>query len=164
MELHPDKTRLIVFGRFAAASRKQRGQGKPETFNFLGVNHLCGQSRLGGMFLVLRKTIRTRLLARLKELKEELMKRWHQPEAELGRWLRPVVQGFFNYHAVSGNLASLKSFRLEVSKRWLRALGRRGQENPMTRARLTPLLERWLPIPKILLPYPNLRFDTKHLR
>ncbi len=164
LELHPEKTRLIEFGRFAAASRKQRGQGKPETFNFLGFTHICGQSRKSGKFLVLRKTTRTRLLAKLKELKEELRKRWHQPGAELGRWLRTVVQGYFNYHAVPGNLASLKSFRLEVSKRWLRALRRRGQKRPMTWARLTSLVERWLPIPKILHPYPNLRFDAKHLR
>ena len=164
LELHPDKTRLIEFGRFAAASRKQRGEGKPETFNFLGFTHICGQSRKNGKFLVLRQTIRKRLLAKLTELKVELRRRWHQPVAELGRWLRSVVQGYFNYHAVPGNLASLKSFRREVSKRWFRALRRRGQKHPMIWLRLRPLLERWLPIPKILHPYPNLRFDAKYLR
>jgi len=95
-------------------------------------------------------------------LSEELRRRWHQTVEELGQWLRSVVQGYFNYHAV--NLTSLKSFRLEVSKRWLRALRRRGQKHPMTWARLGPLIERWLPIPKILHPYPNLRFDAKYLR
>jgi hypothetical protein len=107
----------MEFGRYAVANRKQRGEGKPETFNFLGFTHICGQTKKTGKFIVLRKTIRKRLLAKLKELKEELRKRWHQPVDELGRWLRSVVQGYFNYHAVPGNLASLKSFRLEVSKR-----------------------------------------------
>jgi RNA-directed DNA polymerase len=89
---------------------------------------------------------------------------WHQPVDELGRWLRSVVQGYFNYHAVPGNLASLKSFRLEVSKRWLRALRRRSQKSRMSWAKLAALVECWLPFPKILHPYPNLRFDAKHLR
>jgi RNA-directed DNA polymerase len=164
LELHPDKTRLMEFGRYAVANRKQRGEGKPETFNFLGFTHICGQTKKTGKFIVLRKTIRKRLLAKLKELKEELRKRWHQPVEELGRWLRSVVQGYFNYHAVPGNLASLKSFRLEVSKRWLRALRRRSQKSRMSWAKLTALVECWLPFPKILHPYPNLRFDAKHLR
>jgi len=164
LELHPDKTRLMEFGRYAVANRKQRGEGKPETFNFLGFTHICGQTKKTGKFIVLRKTIRKRLLAKLKELKEELRKRWHQPVEELGRWLRSVVQGYFNYHAVPGNLASLKSFRLEVSKRWLRALRRRSQKSRMSWAKLAALVECWLPFPKILHSYPNLRFDAKHLR
>jgi len=164
LELHPDKTRLIEFGRFAAASRKQRGAGKPETFDFLGFTHICGQTRKHGKFVVLRKTVRKRLLAKLKELKAELRRRWHQPVAELGRWLRSVVQGYYNYHAVPGNLASLNSFRQEVSKRWFRALCRRGQKHPMTWVRFKPILERWLPFPKPLHPYPTLRFDAKYLR
>jgi len=164
LELHPDKTRLIEFGRFAVASRKQRGEGKPETFDFLGFTHICGQSRKNGKFLVLRKTMRKRLLTKLKELKEELRQRWHESVAELGRWLRSVVQGYFNYHAVPGNIASLRSFRLEVTRRWLRALRRRGQKHPMTWDRLQPAADHWLPIPKILHPYPDLRFDARHLR
>ena len=164
LELHPDKTRLIEFGRFAAASRKQRGAGKPETFDFLGFTHICGQSRKYGKFLVLRKTVRKRLLAKLKELKEELRRRWHEPVEDLGKWLRSVVQGYFNYHAVPGNLASLNSFRQEVSKRWFRALRRRGQKHPMTWAQLGPLIKRWLPLPTPLHPYPSLRFDAKYLR
>jgi len=92
LELHPDKTRLIEFGRFVAASRKQRGKGKPETFNFLGFTHICGQARKNGKFLVLRKTIRKRLLAKLKEVKDELRKRMHQPLAEVGKWLKSVIQ------------------------------------------------------------------------
>jgi len=164
LELHPDKTRLIEFGRFAAVSRKQRGKGKPETFDFLGFTHICGQSRKHGKFLVLRKTVRKRLLAKLNELKEELRRRWHEPVEDLGKWLRSVVQGYFNYHAVPGNLASLNRFRQEVSKRWFRALRRRGQKHPMTWAQLGPLIKRWLPLPKPLHPYPHLRFDAKYLR
>ena len=164
LELHPDKTRLIEFGRFAAANRKQRGEGKPETFNFLGFTHICGQSRKNGKFLVLRKTIRKRLLAKLKEVKDELRMRMHRPLAEVGKWLRSVVQGYFNYHAVPGNLASLQSFRLEVCKRWLRVLFRRSQKSRMTWGRIASFAEHWLPLPKILHPYPNLRFDAKHPR
>ena len=164
LELHPDKTRLIEFGRFAAASRKRRGQGKPETFNFLGFTHICGRTRKQGKFLVLRKTIRKRLLTKLKELKMELRRRRHQPVADLGKWLRSVVQGFFNYHAVPGNLESLKCFRLEVSKRWMRALRRRSQKHRMNWERLASLMDRWLPVPKLLHPYPTLRFDAKHPR
>ena len=164
LELHPDKTRLIEFGRFAAASRKRRGEGKPETFDFLGFTHICGQTRKSGKFLVLRKTMRKRLLAKLKELKEELRNRWHESVADLGRWLRSVVQGYFYYHAVPGNIASLSSFRLEVERRWLRALRRRGQKHTMTWVQLQPVADHWLPLPKILHPYPNLRFDAKHPR
>ena len=164
LELHPDKTRLIEFGRFVAASRKQRGQGKPETFNFLGFTHICGQARKNGKFLVLRKTIRKRLLAKLKEVKDELRKRMHQPLAEVGKWLKSVVQGYFNYHAVPGNFVSLRSFRLEVSKRWLRVLRCRSQKSRMSWKRLAGFVEQWLPSPRILHPYPYLRFDAKHLR
>jgi len=164
LELHPDKTRLIEFGRFVAASRKQRGKGKPETFNFLGFTHICGQARKNGKFLVLRKTIRKRLLAKLKEVKDELRKRMHQPLAEVGKWLRSVIQGYFNYHAVPGNIVSLRSFRLEVSKRWLRVLHCRSQKSRMTWKRLAVFVEQWLPPPRILHPYPYLRFDAKHPR
>ena len=164
LELHPDKTRLIEFGRFVAASRKQRGKGKPETFNFLGFTHICGQARKNGKFLVLRKTIRKRLLAKVKEVKDELRKRMHQPLAEVGRWLRSVVQGYFNYHAVPGNIVSLRTFRLEVSKRWLRVLRCRSQNSRITWKRLAGFAEQWLPLPRILHPYPYLRFDAKYLR
>jgi hypothetical protein len=108
LELHPDKTRLIEFGRHAAAKRGQRGEGKPETFDFLGFTHICGKTGKTGRFIVKRQTIRKRLSAKLRELKEELRRRWRQPVAEVGRWLRSVVQGYFNYHAVPGNLDRLK--------------------------------------------------------
>jgi hypothetical protein len=164
LELHPDKTRLIEFGRFAAARRKERGEGKPETFNFLGFTHICGQTWKRGKFLVLRKTIHKRLSAKLRALKEELLRRRHMPVAELGKWLRSVVQGYFNYHAVPGNLANLRSFRMQVIRRWMRALRRRSQKHRITWPRLVALADRWIPRPAILHPYPNLRFDAKHPR
>src|ERR1700756_3905383 len=164
LELHPDKTRLIEFGRYAVANRKERGAGKPETFNFLGFTHICGQTWKTGKFLVLRKTIHKRLSAKLRALKEELRRRKHLSVAELGKWLRSVVQGYFNYHAVPGNMASLRSFRLQVIRRWMRALRRRSQKHRITWPRLVALADRWLPRPAILHPYPNLRFDAKHPR
>jgi len=114
--------------------------------------------------IVLRNTIHKRLSAKLRALKEELLRRRHLSLAELGRWLRSVVQGHFNYHAVPGNLASLRSFRKQVIRRWMRALRRRGQKHRLTWPRLVALADRWLPRPAILHPYPNLRFDAKHPR
>ncbi|HYU47035.1 MAG TPA: group II intron reverse transcriptase/maturase [Terriglobales bacterium] len=164
LELHPDKTRLIEFGRHAAEKRRQRGGGKPETFDFLGFTHICGKTRKTGRFIVKRQTIRKRLSAKLRELKEELRRRWHQPVAEVGRWLRSVVQGYFNYHAVPGNLDRLKSFRSQVIWCWYRALRRRSQRSRMTWVRFRPLMIRWIPSARILHPHPNVRFDAMHPR
>jgi RNA-directed DNA polymerase len=164
LELHPDKTRLIEFGRHAAELRKQRGEGKPETFTFLGFTHLCGLTRKTGRFIVKRQTIRKRLSAKLKALKAELRHRWHTPVVQLGQWLRSVVQGWFNYHAVPGNIDSLNAFRSQVLRLWFRALRRRGQRRPMTWARFLLLVRRWLPSARILHPHPNVRFDATHPR
>ncbi len=164
LELHPDKTRLIEFGRHAAENRKQRGEGKPEVLKFLGFTHMCGKTRKTGRFIVKRKTIRKRLSAKLSELKEELRRRWHQPVAEVGKWLKSVVQGHFNYYAVPGNMDNLNSFRAQVLWRWYRALRRRSQRDRMTWERFWPLVNRWIPSAKILHPYPNVRFDAKYLR
>ncbi len=164
LELHPDKTRLIEFGRHAAENRKQRGEGKPEVFNFLGFTHMCGKTRKTGRFIVRRKTIQKRLSAKLSELKKELRRRWHQPVAEVGKWLRSVVQGYLNYHAVPGNMDSLNSFRAQVIWRWYRALRRRSQRDRMTWERFWPLVDRWIPSAKILHPHPNVRFDARYLR
>src|SRR5215469_12721449 len=164
LELHPDKTRLIEFGRHAAVNRKRRGEGKPEVFNFLGFTHMCGKTRKTGRFIVKRQTIRKRLSAKLSELKEELRRRWHQPVAEVGKWLRSVVQGYFNYHAVPGNMDSLNSFRAQVIWRWYRALRRRSQRDRMTWERFLTLVGRWIPSAKILHPHPNVRFDAMHPR
>ena len=164
LELHPDKTRLIEFGRQAAEHRKQRGEGKPEVFNFLGFTHVCGKTRKTNRFIVKRKTIPKRLAAKLRELKGELRRRWHQPVVEVAAWLRSVVQGYFNYHAVPGNMDSLNSFRAQVIWRWYRALRRRSQRDRMTWERFWPLVDRWIPSAKILHPHPNLRFDARHPR
>jgi RNA-directed DNA polymerase len=164
LELHPDKTRLIEFGREAATNRKQRGEDKPEVFDFLGFTHMCGVTRTTGRFIVKRKTIRKRLSGKLGELKEELRRRWHQPVAEVGKWLKSVVQGYFNYHAVPGNMDSLNSFRAQVIWRWYRALRRRSQRDKMTWERFWPLVDRWIPSAKILHPHPNVRFDAIHPR
>jgi RNA-directed DNA polymerase len=164
LELHPDKTRLIEFGRFAIANRERRDVGKPETFNFLGFTHICGKTRKNGRFTVTRKTIRKRLTAKLRELKEELRRRGHEPIGEVGKWLRSVVQGYFNYHAVPGNTDSLNSFRTQVLWYWHRALQRRSQKGRMTWERFASLSARWIPHPQILHPYPDLRFDATHPR
>jgi len=164
LELHPDKTRLIEFGRNAAEIRRKAGDSKPETFDFLGFTHICGWTRKTGRFIVKRKTIRKRLSAKLRELKEELRRRWHRPVAEVGRWLRSVVRGYFNYHAVPGNLDSLKAFRHQVIWRWYRALRRRSQRSRMTWTQFRPLLIRWIPTARILHPHPNVRFDAMHPR
>ena len=164
LELHPDKTRLIEFGRFAAENRKRRGEGKPETFHFLGLTHICGKTWKNGKFIVMRKTIRKRLIAKLNQVKAALRRRMHQPLAEVGRWLRSVVQGYFNYHAVPGNLPSPRSFRIEVRKRWLCVIRRRSQRSRNTWELFERIAEQWLPVPKILHPYPHLRFDATHPR
>jgi len=164
LELHPDKTRLIEFGRYAAENRKQRGEDKPETFNFLGFTHICGKARKTGRFTVKRKTVQKRLSTKLREVKEELRRRWHVPVAEVGKWLRSVVQGYFNYHAVPGNMDSLKSFRTQVIWQWYRALWRRSQKGRLTWERFGPLVARWIPHAQILHPYPDLRFDAKYPR
>jgi group II intron reverse transcriptase/maturase len=164
LELHPDKTRLIEFGRFAAEDRKRRGQGKPETFNFLGFTHICAKNRKTGGFSVDRKTIRKRLSAKLKAVREELRRRWHEPVAEVGKWLRSVVQGYFNYHAVPGNIDSLQSFRAQVVWHWSRALQRRSQKSRMPWERFGPLVARWIPSAVILHPRPAMRFNARYLR
>src|SRR5579875_99397 len=164
LELHPDKTRLIEFGRYAAENRKQRGEGKPETFNFLGFTHICGKTRKTGRFTVKRRTVQKRLSAKLHEVKEELHRRWHVPVTEVGRWLRRVVQGYFNYHAVPGNVDSLKRFRTQVIGHWYRALWRRSQKGRMTWKRFGHLVACWIPHVQILHPYPNVRFDARNPR
>ena len=159
-----DKTRLIEFGREAAENRKRGGASKPEGFDFLGFIHMCGKTRKTGRFIVKRKTIRKRLSAKLKELQAEMRRRWHQPAADTGRWLRSVVQGYFNYHAVPGNMDSLNSFRAQVIWRWRRALRRRSQRSQLTWERFWRLVDRWIPSAHIQHPHPNLRFDVKHPR
>jgi len=163
LSLHPEKTRLIEFGRYAAARRAQRGVGKPETFNFLGFRIICGTSRRG-RFLLKRKSRLDRMRAKLKEIKEELRKRMHQPIPEQGAWLKQVVAGYFNYHAVPTNGRALSLFRIEVTRRWQQVLGRRSQNGAIDWVRMTKLVDDYLPKPRILHPWPDKRFAVKHPR
>ena len=163
LSLNPDKTRLIEFGRHAADRRTRRGLGKPETFNFLGFTFICGRSRKG-KFLVKRKSRRDRMRAKLKEIKEELRRRMHQPIPEQGKWLRQVVRGYFAYHAVPTNLSALGGFRHHVARLWLRTLRRRSQKDKFAWERLEKLADDWLPKPTILHPWPNVRFAVRHSR
>jgi RNA-directed DNA polymerase len=163
LSLHPDKTRLIEFGRYAASNRKRRGLGKPETFNFLGFTLICGQSRQG-RFLLKRKSRRDRMRVKLQEIKEELRRRMHRPVPEQGRWLNQVVSGFFAYHAVPTNSRALVAFRYHVTVLWRRALRRRSQKDACTWERIAKMANDWLPKPHILHPWPNQRFAVKHPR
>jgi len=163
LSLHPEKTRLIEFGRHAAADREKRGLGKPETFSFLGFTFICGKSRQG-RFLIKRKTRQDRMMAKLLELKEEMRHRMHWPISEQGKWLRQVVTGFFNYHAVPTNGRALTAFRHHVMTLWRRTLQRRSQKDPTTWDRIARLAEEWLPKPRILHPWPSVRFAVKHPR
>ena len=130
----------------------------------LGFTHICGQGWENGKFFVLRKTTRKRLIAKLKQVKAALRVRMHQPLVEVGRWLRRIVQGYFNYHVVPGNLASLRTFRFEVRKRWLQVIRRRSQRSRNTWELFERIADQWLPVPTILHPYPLVRFDAKYLR
>ena len=163
LSLHPDKTRLIEFGRFAADRRKQRGLGKPETFKFLGFIFICGKSRRGE-FLVHRKSRRDRMRTKLQEVKKELRKRKHQPIPEQGRWLGQVVRGYFAYHAVPTNGSRLGAFRYFVTKLWLRTLRRRSQKDRFAWERIARLANDFLPQPRNLHPWPSARFAVKYSR
>ena len=164
LALHPEKTRLVEFGRFAAERRKKRGEGKPETFDFLGFTHMCGQSRKDGRFFVRRQSIQKRLRAKLQLVKEQLRRRRHDPVPEVGQWLQRVVQGWYNYHAVPCNWTRLQQFRSQVIWLWFRALRRRSERRPLRWVRFCPLIDVWIPRPKILHPWPSVRFAATHPR
>ncbi len=163
LSLHPAKTRLIEFGRFAASNRNRRGLGKPETFNFLGFTFICGQTR-AGKFLVKRVSRRDRVRATLKEVKSELRRRMHRSIPEQGGWLKQVVTGFFNYHAVPTNGRALSGFRHGIIRYWLRTLRRRSQRHDLTWEKMIKLAADWLPKPGIRHPWPRDRFAVKHPR
>jgi group II intron reverse transcriptase/maturase len=163
LSLHPEKTRLIEFGRQAVDRRGQRGLGKPETFNFLGFTHICGRSR-HGKFLLKRKSRRDRMRGKLKEIKEEMRQRMHQPIPEQGRWLARVVSGYFAYHAVPTNSASIGAFRHHVVDLWRCSLSRRSQRGGITWQRIKQIADDWLPKPKVLHPWPQQRFAVRHSR
>jgi len=163
LEVHPDKTRLIEFGRYAATRRKNRGLGKPETFTFLGFVHICGKSRNGG-FLLWRKSRRDRMHAKLQAIKTDLRRKMHETLSAQGRWLRAVVMGYYNYHAVPTNSASLAAFRQHVLILWYRTLRRRSQKDRTSLETVGKVADKWLPLPRILHPWPNQRFAVKHPR
>ena len=163
LTLHPEKTRLIEFGRYAASNRKRRGLGKPETFTFLGFTFICGTSRRG-YFRIHRKSRRDRRMAKLKEIKEELRRRLHQSIPEQGKWLKHVIAGYFAYHAVPTNIQALMAFRFHVISLWGRALRRRSQKDGTTWKRVLKIADDYLPKPRILHPWPNQRFAVKHPR
>ena len=162
LELHPEKTRLIEFGRFAASNRLERKQGKPETFDFLGFTHICSETREGKRFIVKRETIAKRMTAKLKEVKETLKRNRHEPVEKLGEWLNRVVRGYFNYHAVPGNSFKLSAFRILIVRIWYKALKSRGQRSRMNWKRFGPLADYWIPKALILHPYPSVRFYARH--
>jgi len=163
LELHDEKTRLLEFGRNASGRRRRQGLGKPETFNFLGFTFICGRSRRGA-FLLRRQTRRDRMRAKLREVKAELRRRMHATIPEQGRWLQAVVRGFFAYHAVPTNIRALQAFRHHVTVLWRRALQRRSQKGRLTWPRIKRLADDWLPVPRILHPWPSERFAVTHPR
>ena len=160
LDVHPEKTRLLEFGPYAADNRRRRGLGKPETFNFLGFTHICAKKRSNGRFTVLRQTIRKRLQAKLQEVKAELRRRMHRPIREQGAWLRSVVGGHVRYYGVPMNTPALRTFRRQVERLWLRTLRRRGQRHRLTWARMQRHIDYWLPPARVSHPYPLRRLGV----
>lgn len=163
LALHPEKTRLIAFGRYAAAQRQRQGLKKPETFTFLGFTFICGKSRQG-FFLIKRKSRRDRMRAKLKSIKEELRCRMHAPIPETGQWLKQVVSGYFNYHAVPTNGRALNAFHHRVSDMWRHVLRRRSQKDYTSWRTMERWIASWLPKPRVLHPWPQQRFAVKYPR
>ena len=163
LSLHPTKTRLIEFGRYAAKNRRERGEGKPETFDFLGFTHISGKTR-NGQFTIHRRTVKKRMRAKLQAIKTELRKRKHHTISETGRWLRAVVRGYLNYHAIPGNSQTLEAFCTQVRRLWLATLRRRGQKHRMPWSRYANIANRWIPRPRVVHPYPSVRFYAKYSR
>jgi group II intron reverse transcriptase/maturase len=160
LELHPDKTRLIEFGRWAAHNRAKRGAGKPETFTFLGFTHICGKTKQRGWFQLVRVTERKRMRAKLAVLKHELKVRCNDPVPETGAWLGSVLRGHYQYYGVPLNYHALAQFRHHVRHLWRRALSRRSQKGHVTCRRMRRLAKRWLPEPRLCHPYPNVRLGV----
>jgi RNA-directed DNA polymerase len=157
LKLHPEKTRLIEFGRFASQDRQSRGEGKPETFNFLGFTHQCGTDQRG-KFTVIRKTMRQRMLKKLKAVNLELRRRMHQPVDEQGRYIRALIRGHLNYYGVPLNSRAIRAFRTLVIRLWKKWLSRRSEKGYVTWDRMQRYIERWVPSAVICHPYPSARF------
>jgi len=164
LELHPEKTRLIEFGRYAAKRRKEHGERRPETFNFLGLTHICGTNPETGYFVIHRKTMGRRIAAKLKEIKATLRQRLHGSLADTIKWLQSMVRGYFQYHAIPGNEVRLQAFRHDVLRLWMRQLRRRSQRSGWTWERFLERLGVLIPEVRILHPYPSVRFAAKHPR
>jgi RNA-directed DNA polymerase len=162
LELHPEKTRLIEFGRYAAENRARRGDRKPETFEFLGFTHICAKTR-NGRFKLKRVTSKKKMRAKLRAVKTEIRRRWHHSIPEQGRWLASVLAGHYRYYAVPDNIRALQAFREAIIRLWLKALRRRSQRSGMTWERIGRFAERWLPTARIHHPWPTTRFDAKTL-
>jgi group II intron reverse transcriptase/maturase len=160
LELHPDKTRLIEFGRHAARRRRARGLGRPETFDFLGFTHLCGTSKKG-RFWLRRITITKRMRTKLREVNDQLKRRRHQPIPEQGQWLASVVRGHRAYYAVPGNTDAVAAFRTQTTRHWYKALRRRSQRTRLNWERMNRLANRWLPPARVMHPFPEMRFDVR---
>ena len=164
LELHPEKTRLIEFGRYAEERRARRSEGPPETFDFLGFTHISGKTRRGD-FTIHRKTARKKFQAKLKDLKVKLKRKLHAALPQVGSWLQSVLRGWYRYYAVPGNYQRLQQFRDAVQEMWLRALRRRSQRGrSFTWERFAKVCKGWLPSPKIEHPYPEVRFAATHPR
>jgi group II intron reverse transcriptase/maturase len=160
LELHPDKTRLLEFGRHAAWRRAARGVGKPETFDFLGFTHLCGKTKTG-RFWLRRITISKRMRAKLREVNDQLKRRRHQPIPLQGQWLAAVVRGHLAYYAVPGNTDAVAAFRTQATRHWYKALRRRSQRTRLNWERMNRIATRWLPPARVKHPFPNVRFDAR---
>jgi len=164
LEIHSEKTRLIEFGRFAMANRERRGEGKPETFEFLGFTHIGALTR-NGRFTVKRLSMAKRLRRKIQEVSGKLREIRHAPVPEQGHWLRQVIQGYFNYHAIPGNRRALDAFRTLLARAWFRSLRTRSQKaRHLTWDRMQVVISRWLPKPRILHPYPNQRLCVQYPR
>jgi RNA-directed DNA polymerase len=160
LELHPDKTRLLEFGRHAAWKRRRRGAGKPETFDFLGFTHICATNR-AGRFWIKRITIAKRMRAKLAEIKIELKRRWHHPIPEQGQWLASVLRGHYAYYAVPGNSDAVNDLRFQATRLWRKRLRRRSQRARLNWARMKRIANRWLPRPRVMHPFPEVRFAAR---
>jgi RNA-directed DNA polymerase len=159
LELHPDKTRLIEFGRYAVERRKNRGEGKPSTFNFLGFTHICEATEKG--FWVKRIPRKEKIRATLKELKTALRRVMHEPISRVGAWLKRVLDGYYAYYAVPGGLWPLSKMRRQLGYLWYKVLLRRDQLRALTWARMTPIVDKWLPQPHLMHPLPAVRFAVR---
>lgn len=162
LELHPDKTRLIRFGKHARAQCEKRKEGKPKSFDFLGFTHCCGRTRNGKHYKLVRLTIKKKMRATLADIRAKLMRLRHEPIPQIGKWLRQVMQGYYNYYAIPGNLVRLNGFRSEINRTWRHALMRRSQRNRLNWARFNRLVRKYIPQCKQVHPYPSQRFYAKY--